>query len=323
MAAREANRDFPQAELKNPFHTESGQPWLRKSWVVFLDVLGFSALVRRSAKDGSQPDLLNKLMAALNEAREVLERDNKRRSDFGLEYASHLVKFFTDNIVLGFPVADDGESELGQLIFITALYQVTLIKHGFFTRGGIGFGDLYMDEQTVFGESLLDAYEAESTLARDPRIVFSKNARDQLLSHLAYYGAVSGSPHNREVLVDSDSQLFINYLALPTDGMQTLSQEFLDLLRLHRDLITGQLRAFAEDSKVRPKYEWAAIYHNHVVGGFYKLADTYKVSADLILSAPRPLSAVYRRNGSHILKGKEQVATFKSMFEYERLRRPK
>src|ERR1700679_3978013 len=127
-------------DLKNPFHTESGKPWLAKAWVVFLDILGFTDLVRESSSNGTQAALLDKLMAALNEAKEILHSGNTMASRFGGDRASYGVKFFTDNIVLGFPVFDDGESEFVQLVFITGLYQYTLIKHGFFTRGGISFG---------------------------------------------------------------------------------------------------------------------------------------------------------------------------------------
>ena len=310
-------------DLKNPFHTESGKPWLAKAWVVFLDILGFNDLVRESSSNGTQAALLDKLMAALNEAKEILHSGNAMVSRFGGERASYGVKFFTDNIVLGFPVSDDGESEFGQLVFITGLYQYTLIKHGFFTRGGISFGELYMDGEVVFGNGILEAYEAESKLARDPRVVFAKSGADLMLSHLAYYAKVSETPHNRHILVDSDSQIFISYLAVPTDGLEELPQEFLDVLVVHRDLIADRLRTFAANPQIRPKYEWAAIYHNHIVRQFYHLPDDYSLPDDLILATPRPLSKVYRRKGAFIFKGDEKVAQFKSLFEYERQRRPK
>lgn len=309
--------------LNNPFHTESGKPWLAKSWVAFLDILGFADEVREGSKNGTQRNLLDKLMAALSEAKELLNADKERAARFGATHASYGIKFFTDNIVLGIPVFDDGESEFGQIVQITGLYQFTLIKHGFFTRGGISFGELYMDEDLVFGDGILEAYEAESKLARDPRIVFAKSGRELMLSHLAYYSRVRETPHNHSILFDSDSQLFINYLVIPTEDMEALHQDYLDVLRHHRDLITMRLQKYSENPQIRPKYEWAGIYHNHVVRNYFRLPEEYTLKDELILSTPKSLDQVYRRKGSAILKGEQEVGRFKSMFDYKRQRRPK
>jgi hypothetical protein len=75
--------------LKNPFHTESGRPWLAKSWVAYLDILGFLDEIRESSKDGTQAALLNRLMVALTEAKEFLNADNERLAQFGGTHASY------------------------------------------------------------------------------------------------------------------------------------------------------------------------------------------------------------------------------------------
>jgi hypothetical protein len=319
----EERQPISTESLKNPFHTESRKPWLAKSWVAYLDILGFLDEIRESSKDGTQAALLNRLMVALTEAKEFLNADNEKLAQFGWTHASYRIKFFTDNIVLGFPVSDDGESEFGQLVYITGLYQFTLIKHGFFTRGGISFGELYMDDDVVFGDGVLEAYEAESKLARDPRVVFAKSGRDLMLSHLAYYARVRETPHNHSILFDSDSQLFINYLVVPTDDMEGLNQDFLDVLVHHRDLIAARLQKFAENPQIRPKYEWAGIYHNHVVRNYFRLPEEYTLKDELILSTPKSLDQVYRRKGALIFKGEQEVARFKGLFDYKRQRRPK
>src|ERR1017187_2995256 len=155
--------------MKNPYLSQSGKPWLRKSWVVYLDILGFSASVRKATESGEQQNHLERMLAALKEAKEIVFSGHKFAEEYGDGYAPYMAKILTDNIVMGFPVLEDGESEFGTMVFIVGLYQYTFLQHGFFMRGGIGFGDLYMDEDVVYGNSIIDAYEAESQLACNPR----------------------------------------------------------------------------------------------------------------------------------------------------------
>ena len=231
--------------LKNPYHTESGKPWVRKSWVVFIDILGFKDELEEATREKRQAELLSRLMNALGDAKEYLYYTH-RAAELLDGYAPFMIKLFTDNLVLGFPVLDDGESEFGQAMIVVALYQFTLLKYGFFLRGGIAFGELYMDEDVVFGRSIIEAYEAESKLARDPRVVFAKSAADRMLHHIVYYDKVQTSPHNRSVLVDTDEQLFVSFLEAPTDGCDgEIPEEFRQLLAEFRDLIISRLAKFA------------------------------------------------------------------------------
>jgi hypothetical protein len=87
-------------------------------------------------------------------------------------------------LVLGFPIIDDGESEFGRMIYSVGLFQYSLLRHGFFVRGGITVGPLYMDEDMVYGKGLLDAYDAECKLARDPRVVLAPAAMDLCITIL-------------------------------------------------------------------------------------------------------------------------------------------
>lgn len=73
--------------------------------------------------------------------------------------------------MIGYPIHTDGEIELGNAFSDLSYFQMIMSMEGFFIRGGIAIGDLYMDEITVFGSGLMEAYQAETTLARDPRIV--------------------------------------------------------------------------------------------------------------------------------------------------------
>jgi hypothetical protein len=129
------------------------------------------------------------------------------------------VKTFTDNVVLGIPIIQDGESDLGLVFSLAGLYQYKLIQNGFFVGGGIAVGQLYMDDDVVFGDALLEAHRAESELARDPRVVLAPSAARMIREHLCYYARICESPQSDELLVDVDGQVFVNYLRAPLDGV--------------------------------------------------------------------------------------------------------
>lgn len=289
---------------------------MRTSWVVFLDILGFSSRVLKATANGTVHELLLKLNRALADAKRDLIPDANNYLRDGIQDAPYVVKLFTDNIVLGFPIHDDGESEFGRMISIVGLYQLSLLKHGFFIRGGITVGQLYMDEDMVFGKGLLDAYDAESKLARDPRVVLAPAAMDYVHHHLVYYSEVGGTPHNSALLLDADSQMFVNYLFFPLDGAEGIPNKFLGDLKLHGALIRDCLKEFASDPGVWPKYAWAAAYHNFFCTNFVNMLELL-IDPELLIQRPRQLAEIYRRQGNKMYRGNEEVAQFKRWSEWK------
>jgi hypothetical protein len=316
LVERETHGADVTAELKNPYRTSKDKQWMRQSWVVFLDILGFSSRVLKATEDGTSGDLLAKLSQALEEAKQDLVLDPNDYVRYGIQKAPYVVKLFTDNIVLGFPIHDDGESEFGRMISIVGLYQFVLIKHGFFIRGGITAGHLYMDQDMVFGKGILDAHAAESKLARDPRVVLGPAAMDLVHHHLVYYANVSETPHNTCLLVDSDGQLFLNYLYFPIDGDEEIPEQFLEDVRRHGKVIQACLREFASDPAVWPKYAWAGAYHNFFCSKFVN-APQLLIDPSLFSQSPRQLNEVYRRKDHKMYRGEEEVAQFKSLFQWK------
>ncbi len=296
--------------LKSPYKTKSGSPWMRTSWVVYLDILGFSEHVKKATIDGTAGQVLLELVTALKEAKVDLTMDYGEFTLHSVKEAPYVVKMFTDNVVLGFPIREDGESEFGRMIYILGLWQFTLLKHGFFVRGGVAVGPIYMDEDVVFGQGLLDAYEAETKLARDPRVVLSESAMSLIHHHLAYYSRVMDSPHNSSLLVDADGQMFVNYLFLPVDGAEGLPEEFVHDIQNHKDLIVDRLEKFSGQPSIWSKYAWVGSYHNHFCSHYEGLAHL-KVDSSLLAQAPKFLSQVYRRQGDRMLRGGTEVAKLK------------
>lgn len=309
--------------MRNPYQTQKGKAWLRPSWVVFLDILGFVDDVRKADKAGKQEKHLKQLRSALAEAKADLVEglENPLSTNFP---DSYVIKVFTDNIVLGFPIFDDGESEFGTMLFRVGRYQYTLLKHGFFVRGGIAFGDLYMDEDVVYGKGLLDAYEAETQLARDPRVVLSPSAMAQVQDHLAWYGKVDFAPHNEHLLVDSDSQMFVNYLGIPIDGLEpddALPSEYLGDLEKHRDLIVSRLQEFSEVPTLWSKYAWVGTYHNLFCSAFIS-ATRLLIDPKQLSQPARRLADVYTRKGRYVYKDGKVVGKYRGLSEFKPQKEP-
>ena len=176
------------------------------------------------------------------------------------------VKAFTDNVVLGLPVFADGEVDLGLAFLMISQYQLSMVKHGFFVRGAIAVGELYMDDQIVFGDALIEAYEGESQLARDPRVVLTKSAEKLVRSHIRYYGEIQHSPQYQELLIDNDGQVFVHYLGAAFD--EDDRSPCVDILTTHRSEVESLLKQFSDRPNIWSKYAWAARYHNWTCADF-------------------------------------------------------
>ncbi|WP_220635911.1 hypothetical protein [Georgfuchsia toluolica] len=215
----------------------------------------------KSTTSNDRQALLARLHKALNLSRQQVDPNHSddtlqklRDKDFSAFRA------FTDNIVIGQPIRYDGEIELGSVFDSVSYFQMLMTMEGFFVRGAIAIGDLYMDDIAVFGAGLIEAYEAETTLARDPRIVLSPSAQVAVNRHLEYYGRGAHAPQNRDLLRDSDGQYFVNYLdtLIPEDGY-FYEQE----LAAHKARIEEKLVLLRSRPSVWTKYLWAANYHNY------------------------------------------------------------
>ena len=187
-------------ESRNPYVGPNGEPTLKYSVVSFIDILGYTDLVNSAGTRQESQSLLIRLHRALQASREHVD---PKRSDDTLTKLSKkdLSAFsaFTDNIVIGHPIHDDGEIELGRIFNDLSYFQMLMAMEGFFVRGAIAIGDLYMDDITVFGPGLIEAYEAETTLARDPRIVLGPSAQRAVNKHLKYYGQGSHPVWQRDL----------------------------------------------------------------------------------------------------------------------------
>src|SRR6478736_5578455 len=83
------------------FLDDTGHPRLRSSIVGFLDIMGFSQAIQNSTSREDSQVLIDRIVASLNDAREYIRRS--LADDFANAPGGWSVKFFSDNLVVGYP----------------------------------------------------------------------------------------------------------------------------------------------------------------------------------------------------------------------------
>lgn len=166
----------------------------------------------------------------------------KRRS-------SALVKTFSDNIFVAFPLRSNPNKKDAEIvnIFLTELTDqiLKLFMAGFPVRGAVTIGPLLFTDRNLFGPALLDAVQLEKK-AGVPRILLSES----VIKKISLTTACSNM-----VMRDSDGKAFLHYLANLAPFVY---------LKEHKKIIERGLIENRNRLDVLQKYEWLARYHNFV-----------------------------------------------------------
>lgn len=229
------------------------------SVVTFLDILGFRSIVAESSFD-EVDNLLN-----------LIVKKNRMTSDYTTDSVS-----LSDSIVRISPI--DVSDNLPLLHFIlkevteVSRIQYDLTKLNILIRGGLASGDIYNDNNKLFGPGLVSAYDLEANFSIYPRITiapsFLENARqcavyenpeqhEIILKHLASY-----------ITLSEDGLFFVDYLY--SSLFKKSITEKISALQDHKNFIIqkyDQLR-IGKSERFNPiiqKYYWLMNYHNKCV----------------------------------------------------------
>jgi hypothetical protein len=195
------NRHDP---VRHAFASEDDVPRTHASVVAYFDILGFTEEMRAAHRLGRSNEFLQRIAttlkgwyAAARDTSSDLWRSDRRLWE---------LKAFTDNVVIGHPIRHGGEPELGHLISDVAMLQLAFILEGdLFLRGGIAAGELYMDDDLVYGTALLDAVDTEHQ-ADAPRVLVHPSAVKLVRDQLRQYASIRRAPHTRILLRDEDGR---------------------------------------------------------------------------------------------------------------------
>lgn len=143
--------------------------------------------------------------------------------------------------------------------------QSDFVCQGVLLRGAICVGQLYIDDSTVFGPALVQAYSLESATAVFPRIII-----DADVMRRARYEATL-SIWRDYVTRGEDGPYFIDYLfgsyvdrwSYPAEDAMSAEE----LLMAHKAAIEARLEQSVDEHDYRKKQKtiWLAQYHNSSV----------------------------------------------------------
>ncbi len=232
---------------------------LRPSFCAFLDILGFSDLIKRAYAEKKEHQLLRDIAGALSESAERIKSAAGKNSII-------TAKFFTDNAIVGYSYMLPGPALL-HLCELVADFQLAMACRGIFVRGGIAMGTLVIDADFVFRDCLVKAHELESAAANTPRVVLDPLLKATVEQELRSSSGAWRSTWSSRLTVDTDGAFFVNYLSasyerrmIPPDvGVYFPSEE---TLLKHRAEVERHLKDSEACPKIWSKYFWAANYHN-------------------------------------------------------------
>lgn len=167
------------------------EPFEGRAIIAFLDLLGFSAYVREKWQRTFSPIKL--IMDLKAQAARVGSLDaSYHRYPDGDEF--ELYHFVSSPYVVSmsdsFVVAATWDRTMPDTFF-TALHSIEsaclhimyrAVNYGFVVRGAVAVGDIYIDGAEIIGPAFLDAYEAESKIAKTARVILTRSALEQILT---------------------------------------------------------------------------------------------------------------------------------------------
>jgi hypothetical protein len=232
----------------------AGKPRLRNSVSGFIDVLGFSHLSTAARTIEESQQLLQQVADAIRESRSLVRSIS---ANHPLVDPSHwAVKFFSDNLVFGFPADGDAheQQQAAQFaIHCVQHYQLHMALSGFFVRGGVTLGPICLTDEIIFGSSLIESYILESKSSIVPRVILTTDLQKLLVDSAQ---TVRMEIENA-ICRDIDGWWFINYLQAAY-GPTGINWE---LIERHKASVLVSLKTTTAHD-VLPKFGWSCRYHN-------------------------------------------------------------
>lgn len=216
--------------------------------IAFLDILGFKNLI--NTKEFDKIKEIFQSIISDKEAGIALFRATG--GDESLERYNEVLKatkihLMSDSIIVAAPYKC--KESLAVVIDICCCIQETLYEFEFpiFLRGAIARGELFLDNNVIFGKGLVDAYIAQENFAVYPRIIISAEIIENMM--------VSVEDDYKGLPVDKDGYYYIDtlerYINCDTKEELLNCERYLKM----SNYIQSQLKGYA-DSRIREKYIW-------------------------------------------------------------------
>lgn len=224
----------------------------KKSIVLFLDILGFSNMVKNSKEEDVEQifEILRYINAwnskdgvnDLIEAKDLVDENyiDYATIDFKKIKEELKVSYFSDSLVVTLSYSDDEfNKKLFLMVRATAYLQTKLAAANYFTRGGIAIGNMFHTGNIFFGPAFLEAYELEN-LANYPRVILSRNIEKNVDFKMPYLKKAE------------DGIWYIDFLAF-AKNTENPTNPYISLIK---EKINSNIAKNIDNIKIRSKYTW-------------------------------------------------------------------
>lgn len=221
----------------------------------FVDILGFKGILNRLS---SQPDYYKEVRAVLkivSSARpkilDVRPYDDDLRS-----------QTISDAIAVSTLV--ESSRGLPQLFNTLGFLCIDLLRLGYLLRGAIVKGELYHDDQVVFGNGLVKAHDLERDEVDFPRIMILDDVRVDAVT--LSRGGSDGGATITQIAKAHDGSYFLDVLKFVTSPSagQSEAGHLADVTKM-RDNIQTIVVNSASNQRHSEINQWFAAYWNHTM----------------------------------------------------------
>jgi hypothetical protein len=242
---------------------ETQQRDYREAVISYVDILGFSEMIRASATDREHVGKIADLLQAVRDdlgfnPKLIRNRESISSANFVSENFSDLT--IRSRFIQGSSCFKEAVLEIGYLAgtqFNLAISENVLI------RGGVCRGPIVASDGVTFGPGLVKAYRLGSEYAVYPRIVVDRNLAFELLAD------DPDDQASRLLRRGEDGAYFIDYLFQTTHGCFWMDEwrDGCDRLQQHKHFVTSRLQDAIDSQaeKVKQKFMWLGLYHNSVI----------------------------------------------------------
>lgn len=236
---------------------------------IFLDILGYQNILEESYINGTRDELFKKILQILSfniyDIKKLIKDSNKTLNFLKIYNKSNIkkkywVKTFSDNILIVFPFRNSYQLE-DIYFFITYLanIQYQFIINQLFIRGAWNIGNIYIDNDIIYGKGIIDVYNLEKK-AFWPRIILSKEIITYIkgLIALCTFDKEDMIKDFNDLLLKDENYYYINFYKYCSfaGGM---SENFLNI---NRQLIQDNLTKYKDNDSIYKKYDQFKNYFN-------------------------------------------------------------
>ena len=151
----------------------------KKYYIAYMDILGYSDYIEKN------PEKVNEFLSIITTAIGKIKKNVESLTNIGKDGFKVDInikcKTFSDNVLLCLEQRE-GENEMSRLIpfliSVASIQRGLVIEHGLLMRGGITIGDLFINDDFVFGKGLINVVNLEKQ-AENPCIIVS----DELMNY--------------------------------------------------------------------------------------------------------------------------------------------